>query len=485
MVGRSILNAALEAAEDSLGLQQAEWASVSASMLTRGERRLDAETFLSAGYGIRLMIEARRKGWSHLGHVAGVWQPSRLKGIQVGAGVGTPFLAATQVFDMRPIARKWLALERTQDSKGRFVQHGTILVTCSGTVGRATLAFAPHLDTLISHDLLRVESIDPAMHGWLYAYLRAPKVRAMMTGARYGHIIKHLEVSHLSVIPVIEVDKSTGSRFHEAVRGILELRDASHRATLDAEKAFEQAVAGAPIADDTAENGFATRGSAELFGGRRRFDAASHDPRVSAVYRHIERAGTAVTALTSCGYRAWLPSRFRRIPAVDGVTLVDSSSLFEINADENRKIADVDFGDPERGRVQPGWLLVARSGQVYGILGSVVIAGSSLSGKVVSDDIIRIAPDGNSDLRAGYLLTAMTHPMLGRPLVKALAYGSSIPHIDVADVLSLPVVRLRKQTESRIADLAEKAADLRDRADKLETKIAADAEVIIERFMAR
>lgn len=90
---------------------------------------MEAENFLASGFGIRLAIEAKAGGWSTLSTVARTWQPSRLKGIQVSQEYGTPFLAATQVFDVRPIPRKWLSLERTEDNSGRFVEAGTILVT--------------------------------------------------------------------------------------------------------------------------------------------------------------------------------------------------------------------------------------------------------------------------------------------------------------------------------------------------------------------
>src|SRR5580704_3219403 len=109
---------------------------------------------------------------------ASTWQPSRLKGIQVGRAFGTPFLAATQVFDVRPISRKWLSLDRTDKATNRFVQPGTIMVTCSGSVGRATLSFATHENILISHDLLRVEALNKKDWGWSYAYLHAPQTRA-------------------------------------------------------------------------------------------------------------------------------------------------------------------------------------------------------------------------------------------------------------------------------------------------------------------
>jgi hypothetical protein len=90
---------------------------------------MEAETYLSSGFGIRTAIEAKPLGWASFGDLARVWMPGRLKGIQVSRDNGTPFLAATQVYDVRPIPRKWLALARTYDAQSRFVNQGTILVT--------------------------------------------------------------------------------------------------------------------------------------------------------------------------------------------------------------------------------------------------------------------------------------------------------------------------------------------------------------------
>jgi len=84
--------------------------SIAAHVLFGGDRRMEGETYLSSGYGIRTAIESRTGGWRPLLHLARSWQPNRLKGIQVSRDFGTPFLAATQVFDVRPIHRKWLAL---------------------------------------------------------------------------------------------------------------------------------------------------------------------------------------------------------------------------------------------------------------------------------------------------------------------------------------------------------------------------------------
>ena len=85
-----------------------QWTALSAHVFWKGDRRMEAENYLSTGYGLRLAIEERATGWQRLASLARVWQPSRLKGIQVGSDTGTAFLAATQVFDTRPVpANGW------------------------------------------------------------------------------------------------------------------------------------------------------------------------------------------------------------------------------------------------------------------------------------------------------------------------------------------------------------------------------------------
>lgn len=460
----------------------AKWTELSASLLMGGDRRMEAENYLAGGYGIRLAMEARKTGWKQLHRLVDVWQPSRLKGIQVSREFGTPFLAATQVFDLRPVPRKFLSLDRTDNSKERFVTPGMILVTCSGNVGRATLACKPHEGILISHDLLRVEPEQEKLWGWLYAYLRAPQTRAMMSAAQYGHIIKHLEVSHLNALPMPVLRDELLNDFCTKVQTILDARNKAQSLLVEAESRFEKAI-GLPDTSNIGESGFSVRANS-FFAGRRRLEGFFHNPAVSAIRAHFVRQKLKVTRLAECGFDVWLPNRFKRINAEDGVPLLDSSDLFEVNPDISKRIADGDFGDHNCGRVKAGWLLLARSGQIYGINGSLTLANAAHEGRIISDHIIRIAPNDRCAIKIGYVYIALSHPILGRPLVKALAYGSSIPEIDVADIEQLEVVRLSVVDEEAIADLAEQGAALLAKADLLENDIAAEAEIIIDRFMA-
>jgi hypothetical protein len=389
-------------------------------------------------------------------------------------------LAATQVFDVRPIPRKWLSLERTDDATNRFVQPGLIVVTCSGSVGRPTLTYATHENTLISHDLLRVEALDKKDWGWIYAYLHAPQTRAMTQGIHYGHIIKHLETSHLDALPIPRVNDDTSADFAKRVSRILQLRNESHRLTLEAEARFEKAL-GVVAVKDWGETGFSVK-VASLFRGRRRLEASVHNPGAGAVHKHLAKHGRGFTTFAEAGFDIWVPGRYKRIPAEDGVIYRDSADLLEVSPDLTKRFADCTFGDEFNGRVKNGWILIPCSGQVYGIIGTATLGTDALDNQVVSNHVVRAAPRKGS-VPVGYVMTALSHPLLGRPLVKALAFGSSVPELDPDDLAVLEIVRLDADEESAIAELAEGSARARSQADLIERQIATDAAVIIDRFM--
>jgi hypothetical protein len=440
---------------------------------------MEAENYLSSGRGIRLAIESRSGGWRPFAEAANVWQPSRLKGIQVGPEFGAPFLSATQMFDIRPVPRKWLAVERTSDATNRFVKPGTVVVTCSGAVGRVTLAHAPHENVLISHDLLRVEARDTTQWGWIYAYLRSPQARAMMTGAQYGHIIKHLEISHLNALPLPIVNEKRAREFYALVEAILDLRNQVYRLTLEAEEHYSNAIG---VIHPTEESSFSVHASS-LFSGRRRFEANFHAPLPTAILKRFRKISAHVDQLTNVAERVWWMSRFKRFYGDAGIPYLSADELFSINPLESKRIlVDPDDNHPDYF-VRSGWIVVACSGQVYGLNGAAMLMTDNHKNIFFSHDLIRIVPR-TEKIRPGYLLVTLTHPRLGRPLLIRAAYGTSIPHLDPTDVAHFPVVRLDAKEEAIIADLAEEAAALRARADELEDELAEEAGRFIDRFIA-
>jgi hypothetical protein len=303
----------------------------------------------------------------------------------------------------------------------------------------------------------------------------------MMEGAQYGHIIKHLETHHLDELPI--VDPQRDEIFEQcsvAARQIIDHRNSALGKMLEAEELFETQFPA--VEGEYDEAAFAVRARSSLFEGRRRLDAWNHNPERRSIERRLARGSTAWSSLSETGSDVWLPNRFKRVPAADGVELIDSSQIFELNPDYQRRISPTGIQDKNSGFVKPGWLMMSRSGQVYGLLGSVAMATGQHLGRLISDDVIRIAP--GESIRSGYLFMALSHHRLGRPRVKALAYGSSIPHIEPEDLKAFAVPRLDSAIEEQIALLVEGAFEDWGTADETENRLALEAEQIVSEFLA-
>ena len=393
---------------------------------------------------------------------------------------GTPFLTASQVFDLPPIPRKWLSLEQTEHAQERFVVPGTILVTCSGTVGRTTLARNGLNRILISHDILRVEPNEGSYWGWLYAYLRAPSVIGMMQAVHYGHVVKHLEVDHLHRLPVVEIDARARRAFTRKTRRIADNRNRAEELMAEANALLASAFR---LPRSKAQHStHSTARLADVSAGRRRLEGAFHAAHVKALLRRLDRHAVRVERLGDVVTRVWWMTRFSRRFGESGAPYMSADELFAISQIAEKRVHLDPIPSHEELFVKEGWILMACSGQVYGLNGSVTLATKHDESFFFSHDLIRIAPR-NDAARPGYLFAYLGHRALGGVLAQRIAYGSSVPHIDPGDVENIPVGRLTAQQENEIADLAEEASRLNAEAAELERAIGRQADEVVKKFL--
>jgi hypothetical protein len=171
--------------------------------------------------------------------------------------------------------------------------------------------------------------------------------------------------------------------------------------------------------------------------------------------------------------------RFKHVYADDGIPYLDSQDLFKVNPEITKFIPEQTKKNPERYFVERGWLLMASSGQLYGINGNVVLADRWYEGKIISNHVLRIVPSNEPQVRIGYLQMVLNHPVFGQPLVQRLAFGTEVPEIPPEDLACFPVVRLRPQPEGEIADRVERAVELRRQADEQEDAAARSVEAFL------
>lgn len=450
-------------------------ASVKASDVWSGQRRLEAESFLAEGYAIRCALESKRDQWCRLGELLAASAPPRIKQILVSPQHGIPYLNTSQVFDPVPKPRKWLAASRTTSYEQRLVSQGTILVMASATVGRTVVATRHHENSVISHHFMRVVPKREGDAGWLYAFLRSRPGQSMMRSSQYASIIRHIEPAHLMGIPIPRANDEAKKEFNRVFERIIYLRNRSTELAEQAFDIFESALL--PPQPHGQDWAFQVR-ARQLESRRRRFEAAFYTPAANQILSRFER----FEPLSDITHGVWWGKRFKRIPSPSGKPYLSADNLFTINPYTIDRIVVADRIGTDQLLIEPGWIVMACSGQTYGLNGSARILTEHHRDFLLSHDLIRIVPNLDK-VRAGYLLTALTHPKVGRPLVVREAYGSSIPHIEPSDLATFPVVRLSPATEDSIADLAEEAAVTLAKAEALERDIIEVATELVENFL--
>ena len=112
---------------------------------------------------------------------------------------------------------------------------------------------------------------------------------------------------------------------------------------------------------------------------------------------------------------------------MEGIPYLDSEDLYKLNPELTKYIPPLAKKNVNAYLVERGWILMACSGQIYGLNGTVVLANEWHEAQIVSNHVVRIVP--GESIRPGYLTMALGHPTLGRPLVTCNAFGSEYPRL--------------------------------------------------------
>ncbi|MBX6387506.1 MAG: restriction endonuclease subunit S [Frankia sp.] len=159
--------------------------------------------------------------------------------------------------------------------------------------------------------------------------------------------------------------------------------------------------------------------------------------------------------------RIFHPGRVKRQWTTDpayGVPFLGSADIFEADLSWLPLMATAAFKSNSNLPLEPGWTLITRSGMTAG---RVTCARPGMAGYACSEDVLRVVPDP-AEIPSGYLYAFLASPF-GIPMIKGGIYGTSVRHIEPHHIADLPVPRLGDEVETRIHELMEQAAELRER----------------------
>lgn len=224
--------------------------------------------------------------------------------------------------------------------------------------------------------------------------------------------------------------------------------------------------------------------SSDLWSGRRRLEGQFHRDEVQQVESLVRSSTARLDPLSDLVESIGLGARFKRYFGDNGTPYRSASELFDVNPAVTKRIYAALLPDPDRYMLHAGWIIMACSGQTYGLLGRTTVLTENHEGVFGSHDLIRIKPD-ESRIKTGYLHTALNHVEYGRPRVVRFASGISIPHLDPVDIREVLIPRFDRVQEEEIAELAAKAVKLSAEADRLETEAVAEAEAAVAALTGR
>lgn len=444
---------------------------VRSGWLEEGGRRLDCNPYMSGALEARDALKnlnCKKQSLAEVtlamfdsGRESRTWVDDPSFGVRY---MGSTGISLGDLSNLPLISRK-----QTARNKKLLIKSEWSLITRSGTIGRMAYA-RPDMDGVAcSEDVLRVvpnpESISP---GYLYAFLSSRYGVPLVVAGTYGAIIQHIEPIHIADLPIPRLGDAIESRAHELVQGAAAARAEAFILRKKARDLLNDTF-GFPdnLSFKSREFSTALTSSSAVL---KRMDATFHDSFAQASDSCLELV-KAESTLFELGVRSSETGRLKQIFTEPnfGVPFYTSGEIFKGRLDANRFLSKSLLKLNEDVLVKPGDFLIARSGQIGGIIGRGVWADSRFENSCVSVDVLRLNAR-NAEVLAGYVFAFLCLTDVGyRQLIRG-ASGSSIPHLNANDVLNIKLPRCQPHVEERIASLIENSGELLARAQEAENQ---------------
>ncbi len=460
---------------------------VPSNWIHREDARLDVGPFVSGAAETKILLEDLPSSKTRLkdltvGPEGGIFNGPHFSRTYVSDGeYGVPFIGST---DMMKADLSQLPLLREKDARSDKLNHlrlsdKTTLISCSGTIGRMVYVRPDMEGTWSSQHIMKVvPDQDRISPGYLFAYLRSRFGLPLVLTNTYGSIVEHIEPEHIEDLPVPRLDGKVEKRIHDKVEEAASKRVVATRKQKKAGERLQEEIGIEELDPVVADKPFHT-GSIE---------SNTLDGKLTALYHSdyhrtvLDRLRTIETLqVQEVATSIVEPPRFKRIKIDNpkyGVPFFGTAAIMRIEP-------DFDYYLPKRWEsiedylVDENTVLIPRSGQLGGVIGEAVLPYGKVVDGAVSEDAIRV--NCETDVDAGYLYVTLSSEV-GRRQMKARAFGSSIPHLNVEEIGKVLIPDLPDSLYEEIGSLGFEVARLRDQAIDLENEAIRDVESTIERM---
>ena len=458
--------------------------TVPSSWIEKQARRLDCGPYMSGAIEARELLGQIRVRKDHLqdlteGGISGIINPGRITRLWVeDEQNGYPFLSSTDILQSDLSNVSYIAKSAARQNSQLLIKERWTLITRSGTIGRMAYSRADMNGMACTEDVLRVIPDESKVKpGYLYAYLCSRFGVPLIISGTYGAIIQHIEPQHIANLPVPRLG-TVEDQAHELIQSAADLRvEAAKLLKTAGQMVNEQFGFPEKLALSHRVFSCSTASSTLVL---KRLEATFHD----AVAQESDRLLADVQRkdkFSSLGIAISETGRLKQVFVDEeyGAPFLTSGEIFRQRYEPTRFLSNRLLPDESEWATQEGDLLLARSGQVGGIIGRGVWADQRFAGGCVSVDVLRLGAQ-NSQILPGYLYAYMFLTDIGyRQLIRTAA-GSSIPHLSAPDVSRLLIPRCYSALEAEINELVWNAGHKRAEAQEKEDLARALVERTIE-----
>ena len=392
----------------------------------------------------------------------------------LGCGLGLGLGLSLSLSD-QPYVRK----EQVKGNPLFQCPEGTSLITRSGTIGRMAYARSEMAHMAISQDVLKVvPNTKKVQSGYLYAFLSSPFGIPQITGGTFGSIIVHIEAENIAELPIPRLPRETELRIHNLVVDAASRRTMASQLLVKTIRSFEEKLGLPKLEDSSAPMPFCVK-TVSASNLMPRFDAFYHSDYHLKAVKALTNLSSGIIKVSEFSKSVVEPPRLKRPRVEDrlfGVPFFGTSALMQSEPEMSYLIAKNHKSTPEF-IVHRSSVLIPRSGQLSGIIGTAVLPFGLLVGGAISEDAIRINCKNETD--AGYIFIALSSPY-GLRQLKARAYSSSIPHLDVNQIGKVIVPNLQPKQIEEVGGKGCQVAHLREQAIDLEHKARKELEMAIK-----
>lgn len=389
-------------------------------------------------------------------------------------------MGASEALQFRPTSDRYLAKDHLpKHPKKHFVKKDWILMSCSGTVGRAVISTERLEKFFLTHDLARIVPKNFPFVGYLYAFLSSWMGQALITKDQYGSAIKHLESHHIAGVPIPILQESDQELIHNEIIRAYELREKANQLLDEADELLHQEL-GLPYFDEALVSylpepknepsnrpkmppikAFTTNLS-ELGD---RFDCSYHVPLARTAIELINNAKYQVTKLENLSQRIFVAPRFKRIYVTQkyGTPFLQGSHLPQIKCNDLKHISCKNTKNIDQWIINQGWVLVTCSGTI----GRIGIVSSYQTNWAASQHILRIIPNNKS--HPGYIAAFLMTPY-GQHQLTAKVYGAVIDELTEEDTRNIFIPEPPPNIQAEIGEKVVKAFEYKEEANLIEEK---------------